>query len=169
MSKTKELKLNERQKMFCRCYAKNFNGTKAAIEAGYSEKTADSQAVELKKLPRVSKEIERLKQIAIDKLGVDKEFYLKRVLEIYKIATQRTKTKRLKRTFDKDGNETSRKYVKDALNLNLNAACNVLDKIERYLGIKKKLELSNDPDNPIQNNNVIFYIPDNKRDNPPNP
>lgn len=47
MSKKKTGKdLTERQSFFCREYLKNFNGTQAAIRAGYSKKTARSIAAE---------------------------------------------------------------------------------------------------------------------------
>lgn len=40
-------KLEEKQKMFCREYLVDFNGTQAAIRAGYSKKTANEQASRL--------------------------------------------------------------------------------------------------------------------------
>ena len=40
--------LNDRQRLFCMQYVKNFfHGTKAAIAAGYSENTANEQASRL--------------------------------------------------------------------------------------------------------------------------
>ena len=39
--------LNERQKRFCEEYIVDFNGTQAAIRAGYSKKTANEQAAQL--------------------------------------------------------------------------------------------------------------------------
>lgn len=39
--------LNEKQKMFCNEYIVDFNGTQAAIRAGYSKKTANEQAAQL--------------------------------------------------------------------------------------------------------------------------
>ena len=46
--------LNDRQYAFCMAYARDPNGTRAAIAAGYSEATAASQASDLLKLPKVS-------------------------------------------------------------------------------------------------------------------
>lgn len=39
--------LEEKQKMFCKEYLVDFNGTQAAIRAGYSKKTANEQASRL--------------------------------------------------------------------------------------------------------------------------
>jgi phage terminase small subunit len=43
----------EQQKAFCHEFAKDFNGTQAAIRAGYSEKSASRQAHDLLKNPLV--------------------------------------------------------------------------------------------------------------------
>jgi phage terminase small subunit len=40
-------KLTKKQKAFCREYVVDYNGTQAAIRAGYSEKTANEQAAQL--------------------------------------------------------------------------------------------------------------------------
>jgi len=46
--------LNDRQYAFCMAYARDPNGTRAALAAGYSEATAASQASDLLRLPKVS-------------------------------------------------------------------------------------------------------------------
>jgi phage terminase small subunit len=50
--------LTPRQMRFIHEYTKDFNGTKAAIRAGYSRLTADSQASRLLKKPKVRREID---------------------------------------------------------------------------------------------------------------
>lgn len=52
--------LNPKQKAFCREYNKDFNGTQAAIRAGYSPKTANEQAARLLAKVSVQAEIKRL-------------------------------------------------------------------------------------------------------------
>ena len=47
MNMSKCQKLTNKQKKFCREYVKDFNGTQAAIRAGYSEHTATEQASRL--------------------------------------------------------------------------------------------------------------------------
>jgi len=46
--------LNDRQYAFVQAYARDPNGTRAALAAGYSEATAASQASDLLRLPKVS-------------------------------------------------------------------------------------------------------------------
>ncbi len=60
MAKTKEAreKLTARQRAFILEYAKDFNGTQAAIRAGYSRKTAYSIASENLRKPEIKSEIE---------------------------------------------------------------------------------------------------------------
>ncbi len=53
------LLMNDRQKLFCKMYVKHkFNGSRAAIDAGYSEKTARSQANGLITKPDIRAEIQ---------------------------------------------------------------------------------------------------------------
>lgn len=53
-------KLTVRNKLFCKEYIKDFKGTKAAIRAKYSKKTAHAQANRLLKDAEIQKEIQRL-------------------------------------------------------------------------------------------------------------
>jgi phage terminase small subunit len=46
-------KLTDKQRAFCEAYLKTFNGTRAAKEAGYSEKSAHTLAYQLLALPHV--------------------------------------------------------------------------------------------------------------------
>ena len=52
--------LNDRQKAFCMSYTKDFNGSRAAIEAGYSEDSSRQIASELLTKPNIRAEIERI-------------------------------------------------------------------------------------------------------------
>lgn len=56
--------LNERQREFCRYYAKEGNVTQAAIKAGYSKKTAAYQGSNLLNNPKIVAEILRLNRPA---------------------------------------------------------------------------------------------------------
>lgn len=53
--------LNARQEAFCQSYARHANATRAAKEAGYSEKTAYQQGFALLKLPEIFARIETIK------------------------------------------------------------------------------------------------------------
>jgi len=73
--------LNERQKKFCEFYAKCGNATDAAIQAGYSEKSAGTNADKLLKNTKVSKYLEELSKntrtSAILSITEVKEFWCK--------------------------------------------------------------------------------------------
>ncbi len=51
--------MTAKQKLFCSEYVKDYNATQAAIRAGYSEKTAASQASRLLKDPKILEEIRK--------------------------------------------------------------------------------------------------------------
>jgi len=53
---------HDRRMRFCREYIVDFNGTRAAMRAGYSLKTAYSMASTLLKIPEVQAEVARLQQ-----------------------------------------------------------------------------------------------------------
>jgi len=56
------MSLNDRQQRFVQEYCKDFNATQAGIRAGYSEKTAGSQAHDLLKNPEIAEAIEERKE-----------------------------------------------------------------------------------------------------------
>jgi phage terminase small subunit len=61
------MEVTEQQKKFCREYMKDFNGTQAAIRAGYSKKTANEQSSQLLAKLNIQKFLESLKEKANDK------------------------------------------------------------------------------------------------------
>ncbi len=66
--------LNIKQKRFADEYLIDLNGTKAAIRAGYSEKTAEQQAVRLLRNVKVKNYIdEHLKKLESEKIADTKE------------------------------------------------------------------------------------------------
>lgn len=81
--KSKEKKLSEKQKAFCREYLIDFNGTRAAIASGYSKKTARSVASENLTKPDIQKEIQR---IADEKLKENGDPIQRIILELQLIA-----------------------------------------------------------------------------------
>lgn len=75
--------LNEKQKRFCDVYIINFNATKAAVEAGYSEATAYSIGHELLKKPEIREYIQTLLDLRAERTRVTQE---KVVRELARIA-----------------------------------------------------------------------------------
>lgn len=65
--------LTRKQEIFCAEYAVDGNGTRAAVSAGYSAKSADSQSAQLLRLPKVQEEIKRRGQKLTTKLEISAE------------------------------------------------------------------------------------------------
>nr|WP_306821426.1 terminase small subunit [Providencia rettgeri] len=74
--------LTDKQDMFCREYLVDLNATQAAIRAGYSEKTANAQAGRLLVNVSVQERIQELKSERGERLEVDADYVLKRLVEI---------------------------------------------------------------------------------------
>lgn len=64
-------KLTPKQEKFCREYVKDFNGTQAAIRAGYSEKTANEQAAQLLAKLSISEFVVDLQKKQNEELEID--------------------------------------------------------------------------------------------------
>ena len=75
--------LTEKQRIFCEAYCRFWDATKAAKEAGYSEKTAYSIGSENLRKPECAEYIKFIKDNAADFAGVS---FLRNVQELAKIA-----------------------------------------------------------------------------------
>lgn len=65
--------LNDKQKKFCNEYILDFNGTQAAIRAGYSAKTANEQAAQLLAKLSIQTYLTELKQKTAEESGITKK------------------------------------------------------------------------------------------------
>ena len=63
-------KITEKQRLFISEYQVDFNGTKAAIRAGYSPKRASEMAYQLLQIPTVRKALDRAMEERLRKIGV---------------------------------------------------------------------------------------------------
>lgn len=75
-------KLTEKQEIFCREYVVDFNATRAAKAAGYSEKTAGTMGGENLQKPAIQSFIATIVKKRMDKINIDAEYVLKRLVEI---------------------------------------------------------------------------------------
>lgn len=74
--------LTDKQKMFCQEYIKDFNGTRAAIAAGYSKNTARAIASDnLTKLD-IQEYLKKIMKKRADKLEIDQEYVLQNIVEV---------------------------------------------------------------------------------------
>lgn len=75
-------KLSAKQERFCQEYCLDFNGTQAAIRAGYSEKTAGSIGVENLQKPVIQERIAQLQKKTAEKFEITKEMLARELLAI---------------------------------------------------------------------------------------
>jgi len=75
-------KLTDKQQRFVEEYLRDLNATQAAIRAGYSAKTADSQAVQLLRKTQVQEAIAAGKRERSEKTAIDATYVLNRLVEI---------------------------------------------------------------------------------------
>ena len=89
--------LTPKQQKFADEYIVDFNATQAAIRAGYSPKTAGSQAFDLLKKPEMQDAIAAASKKASEKAALTVESVLSGVQAVLEDATQKV--------YDKDGNQ----------------------------------------------------------------
>jgi phage terminase small subunit len=76
------MQLNSKQRKFIKLYAGGMSGTKAAIAAGYSERSAHSQASRMLKEPKIKSEIDKLLKEEAEKTGFTKEKVIEEIKSI---------------------------------------------------------------------------------------
>jgi len=74
--------LTEKQKMFCKEYIVDLNGTQAAIRAGYSKKTANEQAARMLAKVNISTHIQRLLDKRSKKVEISAEYVINNIKNI---------------------------------------------------------------------------------------
>lgn len=74
--------LTDKQKAFCKEYVMDWNGTQAAIRAGYSAETAASQASRLLTNVKIKEYIEHIQQDIQQLIGISKASNALALLEI---------------------------------------------------------------------------------------
>lgn len=80
---TEDNKLTEQQMKFCEEYVNNGNnGTKAAIDSGYSAHSASVQASRLLGKEKINDYINKLKEDAMNELGLDSSQVIRWVYEL---------------------------------------------------------------------------------------
>ncbi len=74
--------MNQKQKAFATEYVIDYNATQAAIRAGYSERSAYSQAHELLKKPEIKEAIKELEAAASERTAITKDMVLKELARV---------------------------------------------------------------------------------------
>ena len=100
-------KLSPKQERFCREYVIDFNGTQAAIRAGYSKKTANEQSAQNLAKLSIQAFIQSLQAKQNEELEITAQYLTERIKEVGERCMQ------AEQVFDKDGNPTG-EYKFDA-------------------------------------------------------
>lgn len=80
-----EQELTRKEEKFCLEYAVDYNGTKAAIRAGYAEKSAAKAACKLLKEARILDRVRRLQKEQAERLCLSSDLVVIRALELLDI------------------------------------------------------------------------------------
>lgn len=81
--------LSVKEAIFVDEYCIHGNGTKAAIAAGYSEKTATQQASRLLTKVHISRAIEERRKVASEEAGVSARYVIEGLMEVHQRCVQR--------------------------------------------------------------------------------
>lgn len=124
----KKTKLTDRQERYCREYILDYNATKAAIRAGYSEKTAYSIGSENLKKPELLARVRELQKEQAEKLCISADWVVMQWVEVYRRCMQATEV--LIWDYDEKKMVPSGEYTFDS-----KGALNALEMIGKYLGM----------------------------------
>jgi phage terminase small subunit len=75
--------LKAKEERFCREYVVDYNGTQAAIRAGYKESDAANRATRLLKKAEVSARIRELQQEVADRLAMSQAYVITQLVQTY--------------------------------------------------------------------------------------
>lgn len=132
--KEESCELSPKRERFCREYVIDHNGTQAAIRAGYSEKTAGSQAERLLKKVEVQSRIAELEKDIAKTLEIDAQWVLRRSVELVERCMQRVPVTE----FDYENKEVVQKIDPETgmgiWSFDSRGANAALDRIARYTG-----------------------------------
>lgn len=129
-------KLTDQQELFCQEYLVDYNGTKAAIRAGYSEKTARAQGSRMLTNVDILTRVRAIQKERLDKLAVTQESVILKLLDIYDRCMQSKPVK--------EWDYSEHKYVETGEYVfDSKGALNALKMIGEYLAMwKNKVEHS---------------------------
>lgn len=75
-------KVNNKHELFCREYVVDYNGTQAAIRAGYSKKTAHVQASALLRNPKVLTRVRELQKEQTERLAISQDWVVLQLVDV---------------------------------------------------------------------------------------
>lgn len=120
--------LNGKQERFCQEYVIDYNGTKAALRAGYQERSARQQASRLLTNAAVLARVRELQKEQVERLAISQDYVVLQLLETYQRCLEVTPVLK----FDSDLGEMveTGKYQFDS-----KGALRALELIGKHLGM----------------------------------
>lgn len=115
--------LNAKQERFCVEYIQDYNGTQAAVRAGYSEKSAHTQASRMLKNDEVLARVRELQREQVERLAVSADYVVLKLMETRERCMDPIPV------LDQEGNETG-EYTFDS-----KGALKALELLGRHLGM----------------------------------
>ena len=107
MKANEDIKLTKKQEMFCREYIIDFNATRAALAAGYSEKSAYQIGSENLNKVEIQAFLSELMQARNERVKIDADYVLKQAVKLHERCMQEVKPliKGGEQQVDEDGNK----------------------------------------------------------------
>lgn len=119
---------NGRQELFCQQYVVDYNATKAAVRAGYSEKSAAWQGSELLKREDILTRVRELQEEQARRLSLNADFVVKELVTVYRRCMQEEPVM----VWD----NSQRAYVKSGeYRFDSKGALNALEMIGKHMGM----------------------------------
>ena len=117
-------KLTDKQEIFVAEYLIHLNATQAAIRAGYSKKTAGSQAFDLLKKPEIQEALSNAKAERSERTKIDADYVLTQAQKLHERCMQ------AEPVYDDDGNPTGEYVFKET------GAARALEIIGKHVNVK---------------------------------
>lgn len=124
---------NERWEIFCQEYVVDFNGTRAAIAAGYSKKTARSTAAENLTKPNIQRRIKELTQKKVERIEYTQDDVMRDLLEVKNRCMQKVPVMYYDKV-DKEYKQEQDDLGRDVWKFDSQGANSALDKLAKHTG-----------------------------------
>lgn len=126
--------LNDKQKQFCNEYIIDFNGTQAAIRAGYSKKTAYSMANENLRKPEIQQYLKELIENRNERIKITQDEVIRDIIEVKNRCMQKVPVIRYDKEA-KDYIQVQDEYGNNLWKFDSQGATKALDMLAKHTGV----------------------------------